>query len=284
MKKPIFAFLVLVRALLKLFKLELSTACWSREFHLSMTLSAKKYFLRSKWHWCLANLMLWPLMWLLLSAIGSPIIVTIWNVVFANKSWKLGWIWMKLGRWGWGLKRLKPCKFLAKSHYGFRREHKIMGRNAPDSVHAPWFCSFRLWRFINHLLTYLLVFFSRERRSTSATFLGSISAKLSTNTCPGGVSRHTWFHVPEKFPFRGQISPKTVFLGYFRVPCLCSAYGSREMFCDIPQIYPSWVTFAEGCTVIQLSTSESPLPQCQQWRYLDGVTLAPSGERWDTNQ
>jgi len=32
--------------------------------------------------------------------IGSPIIVTIWKVVFANKSRKLGWIWMKLGRWG----------------------------------------------------------------------------------------------------------------------------------------------------------------------------------------
>ena len=29
-----------------------------------------------------------------------PIIVTIWNVVFANKSRKFGWIWMKLGRWG----------------------------------------------------------------------------------------------------------------------------------------------------------------------------------------
>ena len=32
--------------------------------------------------------------------IGSPYIVTIWNVVFANKSRKLGWIWMKLDRWG----------------------------------------------------------------------------------------------------------------------------------------------------------------------------------------
>ena len=39
--------------------------------------------------------------------IGNPISdriadynVTIWNVVFANKSRKLGWIWMKLGRWG----------------------------------------------------------------------------------------------------------------------------------------------------------------------------------------
>jgi len=65
-KKPILAFIVLVRALLKLFKLELSTACWSREFHLSVTLSAKKYFLRSKRHRCLANLRLWPLVWLLL--------------------------------------------------------------------------------------------------------------------------------------------------------------------------------------------------------------------------
>jgi len=38
--------------------------------------------------------------------IGDPIsdriayIVTIWNVVVVNKSRKLGWIWMKLGRWG----------------------------------------------------------------------------------------------------------------------------------------------------------------------------------------
>jgi len=31
--------------------------------------------------------------------IGSQIIAMIWNVVFANKSRKLGWIWMKLGRW-----------------------------------------------------------------------------------------------------------------------------------------------------------------------------------------
>jgi len=46
------------------------------------------------------------------------------------------------------------------------------------------------------------------------------------------VARNTWFHIPERFPLRGWISWKTVFFGYFRVPCLCSAYGSREMFCD----------------------------------------------------
>jgi len=31
---------------------------------------------------------------------GSAMHLLIWNVVFANKSRKLGWIWMKLGRWG----------------------------------------------------------------------------------------------------------------------------------------------------------------------------------------
>jgi len=34
------------------------------------------------------------------------------------------------------------------------------------------------------------------------------------------VARDTWFHIPERFPLRGQIPRKTVFLGYFRVPCL----------------------------------------------------------------
>jgi len=39
-----------------------------------------------------------PLNWFIIG--NAMIIVTIWNVVFANKSRKLGWIWMKLGRWG----------------------------------------------------------------------------------------------------------------------------------------------------------------------------------------
>jgi len=78
------------------------------------------------------------------------------------------------------------------------------------------------------------------------------------------VARDTWFHIPEKFPVRGRISRKTVFLGYKTV-CLCAGYGSRETFCDaetfhpladIPQIYPSWLTFAEGCNVFQLYTSK----------------------------
>jgi len=63
-KKPIFVFLVCVEELLKLFMLGLSTASWFREFHLSMTRSLKKCFRRSSRQWCLANLKLWPLVWL----------------------------------------------------------------------------------------------------------------------------------------------------------------------------------------------------------------------------
>jgi len=38
------------------------------------------------------------LRWVISDGIADLIIVTIWNVVFANKSRKLGWIWLKLGR------------------------------------------------------------------------------------------------------------------------------------------------------------------------------------------
>ena len=58
--------------------------------------------------------------------------------------------------------KTKPWSFPAKSCYAFRREREKMGRRG--------------------------VFLSREPRTTSATFLGSISAKLPTNMCPGGVS------------------------------------------------------------------------------------------------
>ena len=99
--------------------------------------------------------------------IGLPYIVTIWNVVFANKCWKLGWIWMKLGRWGWGLKRLSLARFQRNRVMGF-------GDSAKNGLQRHF-----LWD---------------EPRTTSATFLGSISAKHPTNTCPGGGSRHMVSH------------------------------------------------------------------------------------------
>jgi len=117
--------------------------------------------------------------------------------------------------------KTKHSTFPAKSRYGFRKEREKMGRR----------------RF---------VFLSRVRRTTSATFLRSISANFPRTRVQ--VARDTWFHIPEKFPLRGRISRKNRLFRYFRVPCLCSADGSREVFCDaytlsipvdIPQIYPS---------------------------------------------
>jgi len=91
------------------------------------------------------------------------------------------------------------------------------------------------------------------------------------------VARDTWFRIPEKFPLRDRISQKTVFFGvlwgtlfvlslWVTGNVLRCLYSYRPLV-DIPQIYPSLVTFAEGCTVFQLSTSENhPLPRYQQWQ------------------
>jgi len=74
--------------------------------------------------------------------------------------------------WQVGLRpeKTKPCTFPAKSRYrryGFPREREKMGRRG-------------------------VVFLSRERRTT-ATFLGSISAKLPTNMCFIGLFQKS-FH------------------------------------------------------------------------------------------
>jgi len=37
----------------------------------------------------------------------------------------------------------------------------LTGDITGDVRHAPWFCSFRLWHFINHLLTYLLTYLTQ---------------------------------------------------------------------------------------------------------------------------
>jgi len=157
--------------------------------------------------------------------------------------------------WQVGLRpeKTKPCTFPAKSHCGFRREREKMGRRG-------------------------VVFLSGRRRTTSATFLGSISAKLSTfhEQCPGGGSRHMVSH-SRKVSIKGSNFPKnrlfmvlsgTLFVLSLRVTGnVLRCLHSFHPLVDIPRIYPSWVTFAEGCTVFQLSTSDShPFPQYQQWR------------------
>jgi len=80
------------------------------------------------------------------------------------------------------------------------------------------------------------------------------------------VARDTWFHIPEKFPLRGRIFRKnrlfrvqkgTLFVPRLRVTGnVLRRLHSFHPLVDIPQIYASWETFAEGCTVFQLSTSE----------------------------
>jgi len=156
---------------------------------------------------------------------------------------------MKLGRWGLRPERLSLARFQRNRTLGF-------GESAEKWVTEA--------------------FLSLEPRTTSATFLGSISAKLTTNTCAGRWLA-TRFHISEKFPLTDQIYRKTVFFRVLRVPCLCPAYGSREMFCDaqtvsIPWwtshrfILPGWLLLRD-VPFSQPSTSESfPFPQCQQWQ------------------
>ena len=106
------------------------------------------------------------------------------------------------------------------------------------------------------------------------------------------ASRNTWFHIPEKFPLRDRICRKSSFYGTLLVTNLrvtgnvLRRRSSFSPLVDIPQIYHSWVTFAEGCrpTVFQLSTSERlPLPRYQQRRNLDAyifsniLTYSPGG-------
>jgi len=190
--------------------------------------------------------------------IGSPIIVMIWKVVFANKSRKLGCIWMK---WGWGLKRL-PCTFPAKSRYVFRWLREKMGRIG-------------------------VVFLWCERRTTSATFLGSISAKLPTNTCPGGGSRHmasySW-----KVSIKGSSLPKTLFLGY----PICAQPTGHGKCSATPTLFPSPSGHPTDLSFLRdfwwgvyrfppIRLRKSPY---QQWAYLDGDTIAPPGEKRDITQ
>jgi len=170
--------------------------------------------------------------------------------------------------WQLGLKyeKAKPCTFPAKSCYGFRREREKMGRKG--------------------------VFLWREPLTTSATFsfLGSISAKLPTNTCPGGVSRHMVSH-SRKVSIKGSNFPKKPL---FRVPFVLSlqvrgnvlrCLQSFHPLVDIPQMYFSLGDFCWGMYHFPAIHLESlPLPQYQQWAYLDGETVVTPGERRHTNQ
>jgi len=96
-------------------------------------------------------------------------------------------------------------------------------------------------------------------------------------TCVQVVARDIWFHIPEKFPLRGRICRKT-FLGY-PICDQATGHGKRSATPTVTVSIPWWtshrcalpiVTFAEGCTVFQLSTSERlTVPRYQQRRNVD---------------
>jgi len=110
--------------------------------------------------------------------------------------------------WQVGLRpeETKPCMFPAKSRHGFRRQREKWVAEAFFSCVANH--ASLLWISLHQ-------FPPNFRRS-----------------CVHVAARDIWFHIPERFPLRRRISRKNSLLGYFRVPCLCSAYCSRKMFCD----------------------------------------------------
>jgi len=80
-----------------------------------------------------------------------------------------------------------------------------------------------------------VVILSGQRRTTSATFLGLISAKLPTNTCPGGVSRHMVSY-SRKVSIKGSNLPKNPsFLGY-PICDQATGHGKRSA---TPALFPS---------------------------------------------
>jgi len=101
--------------------------------------------------------------------------------------------------------KTKPCVFPTKSHYRFREERKKC------VAEALLFCD------VNH-----------------APLLPLSLDRFPPNfprTHPGGGSRHMVLYSRKVYIKRSNFRKSRLSV-YFRVPCLCSAYGSREMFCD----------------------------------------------------
>jgi len=159
---------------------------------------------------------------------------------------------MKLCTWGWGLKRLSLARFQRNHAMGFGEREK-MGRRR-------------------------VVFLWRERCTTSATFLGSISAKLPTNTWPGGGSRHMVSY-SRKVSIKGSNLPKNrLFLGY----PICdqpTGHGKRSATPTLfpsPSGHPTDVPFLVDFCWRMYRFPPIHLRKCpyQQWAYLDGDSRA----------
>ena len=197
-----------------------------------------------------------------LQCIRSPIIVTIWNVVFANKSRKLGWIWMKLGRWGWGLKRLSLARFQQNHAMGFGESTKKWVAEALFFVRSTThhICHFPCidfrqtshehvsrWWFATH------GFIFQKSFHWGVEFAEKPYFSLGYPVCAQPTGHGKWSAAPALFPSPSGHPTDVPFLGDF-------CWGMYRF----PPI----------------------LRKCpyQQWTYLDGDTVAPPGERWDTTQ
>jgi len=151
--------------------------------------------------------------------------------------------------WQMGLRpeKTKPCTFPAKSHYGFRRESEKMGRRGVVFCH------------VNH-----------------APLLPLSSDRFPQNfprTRVQVVSRDVWFHIPERFPLRGRISRKTLFLGY---PICAQPTGhgkcsATSALFPSPGGHPTDVPFLGDFCWGMYRFPPIHLRKCpyQQWRYLD---------------
>ena len=127
----------LERLLLKEFNDEAVTDWSSRLFHKLTTLSEKKYNLRSSQHCLFSDFSECPLVWPLLSSSNKSsncIADRPWTTLYRPTSIKSAWT------------RLSSSDHINSIYPIFYHMTRL----------TPWFCSFRLWRFINHLLTYLL--------------------------------------------------------------------------------------------------------------------------------
>jgi len=122
--------------------------------------------------------------------------------------------------WQVGLRpeKTKLCTFPAKSRYGFRREREKWVAEA-----LFLFC---------HVYDAPLLPLSLDRFSPN--FL---------RTRVQVASRDTWFHIPEKFPFRDRICRKTLFLGY----PICDQPTDHRKCSATPTLFPSPVGIPQMC-------------------------------------
>ena len=180
----------------------------------------------------------------------------IWNVIFANKSRKLGWIWMKLGRWGWGLKRLSLARF---------QRHRAMGFGQSTKNRSQ-----RRWFFVTWTTHHFCHFPWIDFRQTSHEHVSRWWL----------ASRDTWFHISEKFPLRDRICGKTLFLGY----PICAQPTGHVKCSATPILFPSpgghptdffprWLLLRD----VRFPPIHRRKCPYQQWRYLDGITWREAG-------